>query len=89
MKKFVKILSTLFVATLLVALLCGCNVPKSSLNANANDFTKGWMASIDDKTLVKQIAMPGSNDQDLVRQDALQRLNTLPAPSSLIWALDI
>lgn len=65
MKKFVKILSTLFVATLLVALLCGCNVPKSSLNANANDFTKGWMANIDDKTLVKQIAMPGSNDAGL------------------------
>ena len=65
MKKFAKILSTLFVATLLVTLLCGCNVPKSSLNANANDFTKGWMASIDDKTLVKQIAMPGSNDAGL------------------------
>lgn len=65
MKKFAKFLSALLVATLLATFMCGCNVSKNSLNANANDFTKSWMSNIADNTLVKEIAMPGSNDAGL------------------------
>ncbi len=65
MKKLTKLLSALMVGLLLCAVLCGCNVSKSSLNANANDFTKNWMSYISDSTLVKDIIIPGSNDSGL------------------------
>ena len=65
MKKLTKILSALLVAMFACIALCGCNVSKSDLNANANDFTKNWMSYLDDTTLVKDIAIPGSNDAGL------------------------
>ena len=65
MKKLAKILSALLVCIFACLAMCGCNVPKSSLNANANEFTKTWMSNIADTTLVKNIAIPGSNDTGL------------------------
>ncbi|MBO5866573.1 MAG: hypothetical protein J6Q55_00770 [Clostridia bacterium] len=65
MKKITKLLSLALVAMFACLALCGCNVPKSSLNQNANEFTKNWMSYIDNTTLVKEVAIPGSNDAGL------------------------
>jgi len=65
MNKLVKALSSLLVAMLVAIALCGCNVPKDSLNANYNQFTQSWMANISDEALVKDIAIAGSNDAGL------------------------
>ena len=65
MNKLNKLLSVLLVAMLACIALCGCNVSKADLNANANDFTKSWMSYIDESTYVKDIAIPGSNDAGL------------------------